>query len=328
MRRLLPILALLLCALSAPAHAATVSVEGGTLRVTASPGESNGFVIEEDRFALVPGSVEVRDDWGSPLQAGAGCVAEDEWDEPELLCEPANRVAVSAGDGDDSVELRVDLPSVIRGGPGDDRLLGGDGPDRLLGERGSDTAYGGDGRDRIEVRDRKVDSTWCGDGRDVVRAEVLDSLDFACERVNYGPPGRVGRLLARTGGGRMVPVPGQPGTTIDRRLLRDVLQLIRRYRIDLGDCLARHGHTRLGEHPLGLACDIVPGPGGSWNLVDKLARWAEPRQNRPRPPFRWVGYDGDAGHGRGDHLHLSWDHTPTRPFRIARTVWVWQVSSP
>ena len=28
----------------------------------------------------------------------------------------------------------------------------------------------------------------------------------------------------------------------------------------------------------------------------------------PRPPFRWVGYDGDAGHGCGNHLHLSWNH--------------------
>jgi hypothetical protein len=175
------------------------------------------------------------------------------------------------------------------------------------------------------VRDRKLDSAWCGDGRDSVRAEVLDSLDFACERVSYGPPGRVGRLLTRSGGGRFVPVPGQSGTTVDRRILPNVLQLIRRYRIRLGDCFARSGHSPQGEHPIGLACDIVPGPGGSWNLVDKLARWAEPRQNRPRPPFRWVGYKGDAGHGRGDHLHLSWDHTPGRRFSPVRSVWVWQV---
>jgi hypothetical protein len=59
--------------------------------------------------------------------------------------------------------------------------------------------------------------------------------------------------------------------------------------------------------------------------VDKLARWAEPRQNRPRPPFRWVGYNGDADHGRGDHLHLSWDHSGGRRFRPVGTVWVWEV---
>ena len=37
---------------------------------------------------------------------------------------------------------------------------------------------------------------------------------------------------------------------------------------------------------------------------------AGPSRSRtdPRPPFRWVGYDGDAGHGCGHHLHLSWNH--------------------
>ena len=33
----------------------------------------------------------------------------------------------------------------------------------------------------------------------------------------------------------------------------------------------------------------------------------------PRAPFRWVGYDGDANHGRGHHLHLSWNHSETKP---------------
>jgi hypothetical protein len=65
----------------------------------------------------------------------------------------------------------------------------------------------------------------------------------------------------------------------------------------------------------------VPGPGGSWKDVDRLAKWAEPRQNHPRAPFRWVGYNGDRNHGRGNHLHLSWSHTATKPGRIAATVW-------
>ena len=46
----------------------------------------------------------------------------------------------------------------------------------------------------------------------------------------------------------------------------------------------------------------------SWAPITRLAHWAEPVQNQPRPPFRWVGYDGDAGHGCGNHLHLSWEH--------------------
>ena len=210
-------------------------------------------------------------------------------------------------------------------GTGDDVLEGGDGADRLDAGRGADGAEGGAGNDFIRLRDSKSDSAICGTQRDHVRAEVLDTLDFSCEAVDLGQPGRVGRLRALSGGGRFVPVPGQPWAVVDRRILRDVLYLVRRYKLRLGDCFARTGHEPRGEHPLGLGCDIVPGPGGSWNLVDRLARWAEPRQNRPRWPWRWVGYNGDYNHGRGNHLHLSWNHTPGRPFRPVRTVWVFEV---
>ncbi len=79
----------------------------------------------------------------------------------------------------------------------------------------------------------------------------------------------------------------------------------------------------------------MPGAGGTWNDIDRLAKWAEPRQNRPRLPFRWVGWNGDPDHGdprhckasRGcpAHLHLSWDHSPGRPLKPVRTVWTWDV---
>jgi hypothetical protein len=77
------------------------------------------------------------------------------------------------------------------------------------------------------------------------------------------------------------------------------------------------GHAGDGEHPRGLAIDVVPGPGGSWAHIDRLAKWAEPSKNRPRSPFRWVGYNGDPGHGRGHHLHLSWNHATTSRGRPA-----------
>ena len=110
-------------------------------------------------------------------------------------------------------------------------------------------------------------------------------------------------------GGRIVPIPGMPGESIDRRILGDLLSIIRQYKVRVTDGYAPTGHKSAGEHPLGLAVDLVPGSGGSWDLVDRLARWAEPNQNNPRFPFRWVGYNGDIGHGRGDHLHLSWLHS-------------------
>lgn len=120
-------------------------------------------------------------------------------------------------------------------------------------------------------------------------------------------PARGGRVV---GGGRIVPIPGEPGMTIDERILPDVLALRARYRFKVNAGFDPNGHKIHGEHPLGLALDLVPGPGGTWDDIDALARWAEPTQNQPRPPFRWVGYDGDADHGRGDHLHLSWNHGP------------------
>lgn len=130
-------------------------------------------------------------------------------------------------------------------------------------------------------------------------------------------------LCETTGGGRFVAIPGFPGERIDRRLLRDIRWIEKRYPIFITDGYSRDPvHSQNGEHPIGLALDIVPNraEGGTWSDIDRLARWAEPRQNRPRAPFRWVGYDGDAGHGRGNHLHLSWSHSETRPGRPAKLV--------
>jgi hypothetical protein len=123
------------------------------------------------------------------------------------------------------------------------------------------------------------------------------------------------------GGGRIVAIPGQPGELIDERILPDVLALQASYHFTVTAGYAPTGHEPQGEHPLGLAVDVVPGPGGSWDQIDALAHWAEPAQNHPRSPFRWVGYDGDAGHGRGNHLHLSWNHSPT-PSTRPPAAWV------
>jgi hypothetical protein len=136
----------------------------------------------------------------------------------------------------------------------------------------------------------------------------------------------VGGVRRVTGGGRIVPIPGSPGQSIDSRILRDVLFLQQRFRFTITAGYAPTGHKAAGEHPLGLGLDIVPGHRGTWDDIDRLARWAEPKQNAPRPPFRWVGYDGDADHGRGHHLHLSWDHAPTPPGQ-APAAWVLVLAS-
>lgn len=126
-----------------------------------------------------------------------------------------------------------------------------------------------------------------------------------------------------TGTGRFVDIPEFPGERIDRRLLKDIAWMREKFKILVIDGYSNaKSHIRNGEHPLGLAVDIVPDEenGGDWGLINDLARWAEPRQNRTRAAFRWVGYWGDKRHGPRDHLHISWNHSPARPKHVARTV--------
>ena len=128
----------------------------------------------------------------------------------------------------------------------------------------------------------------------------------------------------------LAPVPGFPGEQCDRRIIPGLLYLIQQYRLTLTDCYSIKGvHRQSGEHPLGLAADLVPAPNGSWELVGELAAWAEPVQNRPRAPFRWVGYNGDLDHGdpqhtSNPHLHLSWSHAATPWNYPAEWVSVWR----
>src|SRR5215211_5471163 len=131
-------------------------------------------------------------------------------------------------------------------------------------------------------------------------------------------------LCKTVNGGRFVGIPSFPGERIDRRLLPDIRWMKRRFDVFITDGYSLDpAHARRGEHPIGLATDIVPNRavGGSWREIGELARRAEPKQDQPRPPWRWVGWNGDPGHGRGKHLHLSWMHSPTRPRDPARVVY-------
>jgi hypothetical protein len=290
-----------LAAFAAPAKAATVSVDGSAVHVLAAAGETNQLSISSS----VLGSITVTD-VAAPLSAGPGCVPGD----AGVTCvTPADAfIDVSAGDLDDSVTIAVPVGAFVDGGSGDDV---------------------------IQIANGVSDSAWCGRGSDTVTTEVLDFLDLRCERVDYGAAGSVGRIASQTGGGRWVSIPGQTWARVDRRILPDVLYLVRRYHVRIDEGYGTVGHEPFGEHPLGLAVDIEPGAGGTWDDVSRLARWAEPRQNHPRAPFRWVGWNGDVNHGhpsvckpsRGcaPHLHLSWSHSPTRPRHIARTVRVFDV---
>jgi hypothetical protein len=147
---------------------------------------------------------------------------------------------------------------------------------------------------------------------------TIEADPLACAS---GFPVSVAGTRRVVGGGRLVAITGAPGQLVDERIAPDVEYLIDRYRVIVTAGYAPSGHAADGEHPLGLAVDLQPGPGGTWDDVDRLAQWAEPVQNHPRPPFRWVGNNGDAHHGRGNHLHLSWTHGPT-PLRRPPAPWV------
>jgi hypothetical protein len=299
---------LLAAALTAPAHAATATVEGSTVRIEAQPGETNQITLS----APAPGALTVQDA-GAPLTAGPGCAATDVGATCATPEHPS--IDIMTSDGDDDVTIDAAVPAFVDAGPGNDT---------------------------VDVADGVSDSVWCSRGRDSVSADlpasgpgVADFLDLGCEQVDYGPAGSVGRLSWRTGGGRWVEVPGQTWARVDRRILPDVLYLVRRYHVQIWEGFGTVGHEPFGEHPLGLAVDILPGPGGTWDDVSRLARWAEPRQNHARGPFRWVGWNGDFNHGHpsvckprlgcAPHLHLSWAHSPAPPRHIARRVRVFEL---
>ena len=154
------------------------------------------------------------------------------------------------------------------------------------------------------------------------------------------------RLVYSTG--RFVPIPAsiphEPGDMVDRRILSDLRWIAARFPIYVTDGYSgplpggghagcRGCHVRRSDHHYGLAVDIVPqrwSPrcNAAWRPITRLARWAEPRQNRPVPPFRWVGYQGDSGHGCGHHLHLSWNHAPGPEFRVSDWVEVFFSGAP
>jgi len=123
---------------------------------------------------------------------------------------------------------------------------------------------------------------------------------------------------------------------VDRRILPDLRWISARFPIFVTDGYSgplpsgkhvgcNNCHVKHSDHYNGLAVDIVPRIPSSrcdkyWTGITRLAHWAEPVQNKPRPPFRWVGYDGDAAHGCGNHLHLSWNHAVVPQFELAEWV--------
>jgi hypothetical protein len=141
--------------------------------------------------------------------------------------------------------------------------------------------------------------------------------------------------------GEIVPIPAsiphEEGDMVDKRIVPDLRWIAAHYPIYVTDGYSgplpngehvgcNMCHVKDSDHYNGVAVDVVPlngTPGkcdATWAPITRLAEWAEPLQNQPVPPFRWVGYNGDAGHGCGTHLHLSWQHAPAPMFQLAEWV--------
>jgi hypothetical protein len=133
--------------------------------------------------------------------------------------------------------------------------------------------------------------------------------------------------VGAAGGDWLAPVPGA-GVECDRRIVPDVIMLIRRWHLRVTACYAATGHKSAGEHPLGLAIDTVPDPPATWGMLESLARYAGWRPEcastgcaeQTHTAFRFVGWNGYPGHGdpahvgaAAAHLHLSWSHGPGSP---------------
>jgi hypothetical protein len=104
------------------------------------------------------------------------------------------------------------------------------------------------------------------------------------------------------GGSWLATVPGT-GIQCDRRIVPNVATILERYHAHLTACYAASGHASDGEHPLGLAVDLVPQPPSSWAQMERLARdsgWRESCATsgcagQTGTAFRFVGYNGYVG---------------------------------
>ncbi len=137
--------AMLACAITAPAQAASLVNRGGTLTYAAGAGTSTSVSFSQSG----PGAaVKVRRQGEDPI-AVSGCDAGA--DAFEYMCAGVNAVVADAGDGDDSfVTGGLHVPATLYGGPGDDYLHGGGEPAVTLdGGPGDDHLYPGDRGDTV-----------------------------------------------------------------------------------------------------------------------------------------------------------------------------------
>jgi hypothetical protein len=183
--RHLPTLAAALVALliaAAPAAAGGVpQLDGVVLRYTGDDVEPSNVTISD-----AAGMLTLRED-GSRMTAGPGCVVSEDGYVAQCPDAGVERIEVRLGPIGSDVRILAALPSLLRGGAGDDVLIGGPAEDAIDGGPGqdvlggggaTDVLRGGAGEDLASYADRiGLDGTLLP-RRDAVRA-MIGRLDWS-----------------------------------------------------------------------------------------------------------------------------------------------------
>ncbi|MBS1870330.1 MAG: calcium-binding protein [Actinobacteria bacterium] len=163
---------------AAPASAGgLVQLDGPVLRFTADDLEPSNVTIDD------VGGVLTLDDDASRMTVALGSACTLDATGYHVTCPDAGieRIEVQLGLLGSDVRIRADLPSTIRGGPGDDLLVGGPaedvidgggGQDIIAGGGGADVLSGGPGEDLVTYVDRIAPDGTLLPRRTAVRAQI------------------------------------------------------------------------------------------------------------------------------------------------------------
>ena len=161
------------------AQAASITVDGGKLVVSAAPGEKNWINVKQSQYE--PGLLELDDLVTFQYDPSLCRPAYGEYFKAVVCAPQPGGVAIDAGDGDDIVDTNdigaaITIAAgagndVVRGGEGVEVVDGGDGADKLEGRGGADTILGGPGDDPILEGQGGADVVRGGDGNDTLRGD-------------------------------------------------------------------------------------------------------------------------------------------------------------
>ena len=127
----------------------------------------------------------------------------------------------------------------------------------------------------------------------------LDGLFSAVQRPHY---------LAKGG---FVRIPGDPSTTggrdkVSPGIVDRVSAWVKRYDADVGYAFdPGGGHKSAGHNVTGTATDVVPGPGGSWDKLERGLAWLVGQGLTVLYGSNGIGSPW-PNHGRGNHAHIEW----------------------